>query len=336
MFNLKSKKADSQVTPKIQLSVLIPLYNEEESVGLLCERVLSACRKLNVTFEVVLVDDGSKDRTFSLLEPIAKQHHEIKVIRFRKNYGQTAAISAGIDAALGDIVVMMDGDLQNDPDDIGMLLAKMNEGFDLVSGWRKNRQDDYFTRILPSKMANSVISYVTKVHLNDYGCTLKAYRRDILKDFKLYGEMHRFLPFYASLAGARICEVPVQHHARKFGVSKYGLSRTFKVLLDLVTVRYLGKYAQKPIYAFGGIGIFCIVLGVLIALFTLYLRLADGIFVHRNPLILLASILFVSGIQFFVMGLLAEIILRTYHESQDKPIYSVKTALNFDHVDSAT
>lgn len=336
MFNLKSKRPETQVQPKIQLSVLIPLFNEEESVGLLCDRVLQSCRSLNISFEVLLVDDGSKDRTFTLLEPIAAKNKEIKVIRFRKNYGQTAAISAGIDAASGEIVVMMDGDLQNDPDDIGMLLAKINEGYDLVSGWRKNRQDAYFSRILPSKMANAVISYVTKVKLNDYGCTLKAYRREILKDFKLYGEMHRFLPFYASLAGARICEVPVKHHARQFGVSKYGLSRTFKVLLDLVTVRYLGKYAQKPIYAFGGMGIFCILVGIALALFTLYLRLADGIYVHRNPLILLASILFVSGIQFFVMGLLAEIILRTYHESQDKPIYSVKTALNFDHVESAT
>ena len=306
------------------LSIIIPIYNEEENIPQLLEKTRAACEALQKTYEIILVDDGSRDDSFRLLQEQALNNKHLRVIRFRKNFGQTAAIMAGLDIAQGEIIIFMDGDLQNDPQDIQILIDKLNEGYDVVSGWRKRRKDPFFTRVLPSKMANGIISFFTGVRLRDYGCTLKAYRYDVLKDVRLYGEMHRFLPFYAALAGAKICEVPVQHHPRVHGKSKYGLSRTFKVLLDLLTISFLGGYSQKPIYFFGGAGVIALASGVLLAFYTLYQKLAFGIYVHRNPLVLLGGILFLGGLQFLLMGVLAEMLMRTYHESQSKPTYLVK------------
>lgn len=310
----------------MHISIVIPIYNEEENIPLLKVALDNALSKLKGhTWEVILVDDGSTDSSAEKIHQIAQADPgHVVAIDLRRNFGQTAAIAAGIDHAKGDIIVLMDADLQNDPADIPLLVEKIEQGYDVVSGWRKDRQDTFLTRTLPSKIANWLISVVTGVHLHDYGCTLKAYRREVLTGFRLYGEMHRFIPAYASSVGAKIVEVPVRHHPRKYGKAKYGLGRTFKVILDLFTVKFLMSYAQKPIYVFGGTGIVLMSLSVLTVTVLVIRRLTIGEHLIRSPLLLLSVMLFIMGFQSLLMGLLAEVLNRTYHESQHKPIYTVR------------
>jgi glycosyltransferase involved in cell wall biosynthesis len=275
-------------------------------------------------YEVLLIDDGSTDGSGAYLETLPARDPRFRVIQFRRNFGQTAAMAAGFDYASGSILVPIDADLQNDPRDIPAVLAKLREGYDVVSCWRKDRQDPWLTRRLPSKLANLLISRIGGVHLHDYGCTLKGYRREVLQHVRLYGEMHRFIPVYASWAGARVAEIPVRHHARGHGASKYGLSRTFKVILDLVTLKMLGSYSTKPMYFFGGVGLASCSAGLFFAALTLVDKYYNQVKAHNNPLLLLAVFLFLVGIQFILMGLVAELVIRTYFESQGKAPYVVR------------
>ncbi|MFH1563269.1 MAG: glycosyltransferase family 2 protein [Nitrospirota bacterium] len=312
----------------VALSIILPVYNEEDNIAELHSKITNALINLGKSYEIIYVDDGSQDRSFEILAEIAKVDERTKVIQFRKNFGQTAAIAAGFDHAQGEILIPMDADLQNDPEDIPKFLHKIEEGYDVVSGWRKNRKDKWITRRIPSVLANKLISLVTGVKLHDYGCTLKAYRKEVIENIKLYGEMHRFIPVYASLAGGKITEVVVTHHPRRHGKTKYGLSRTMKVILDLFTVKFFCSYATKPIYAFGGFGALLGLVGVMVGAVTIFQKYAYGIWVHKNPLLLLAVFLGILGIQLIMMGLLAEIIMRTYYESQAKPVYLVKKLIN--------
>jgi len=315
----------------MNLSLVIPVYNEEENLPLLFDAIYNIMPSLNQSWEAILVDDGSQDNSLSVLKEYAqKDARHIRVISFRRNFGQTAAIAAGLDYAQGEIIVLLDADLQNDPADIPMLLAKLDEGYDLVSGWRKSRKDNVLTRNLPSMMANWLISRVTGVHLHDYGCTLKVYRRDVLEGFRLYGEMHRFIPVYASSVGAKITELPVNHHPRKFGKAKYGLERTVKVVLDLFTVKFLVAYSSKPIYLFGGTGAFLMVVSAITMIYLFVRRLLFLISVTGSPLLQVSVMLFILGFQSMLMGLIAELLVRTYHESQRKPTYTVRTMINLE------
>ena len=317
----------------MDVTIVIPCYNETETIPRLLAALDGAeatLRGLGRQTEVILVDDGSRDGSFAKLREAATTRPWLRLIRFRRNYGQTAAMAAGFKAARGAVVVPMDADLQNDPADIPKLLEKLDEGFDVVSGWRKNRQDKAATRKLPSKIANAIIGRVSGVRLHDYGCTLKAYRREFLDPVNLYGEMHRFIPIYAKWAGARVTEMVVSHHPRREGKSKYGLMRTFKVLLDLVTVKFLGDYSTKPLYFFGGLGFAMCATGIVTAMYTLFQRLDEHVYVHRNPLFVLSVFFFMLGVQFVMMGLLAELQIRTYHESQSKPTYLIAENVNFD------
>ena len=314
----------------MHLSLVIPIYNEEESLPLLFDAIHQALDSLPRSWEVVLVDDGSSDQSLSVLKALAEKDPEhIRVVAFRRNFGQTAAIAAGIDHAKGEIIVLLDADLQNDPADIPMMLEKLDEGYDVVSGWRIDRQDTYLTRTLPSNLANGLISRVTGVKLHDYGCTLKAYRREVITSFRLYGEMHRFIPVFAHAVGAKIVEVPVKHHPRQFGEAKYGLERILKVLLDLFTVKFLLSYSAKPIYLFGGTGIGIITLSGALLLYLFIRRVFFSISVFGSPLFQLSAMFFILGFQSILMGLIAELQVRTYHESQEKPTYTVKEILNF-------
>ncbi len=316
----------------MDLSIVIPVYNEEESVVALCQTLDAALKPLSQHYEVLLVDDGSTDQTPVLLRELVQTYSYLRVIRFRRNFGQTAAMSAGFHHAQGEVVITLDADLQNDPADIPLLLAKMDEGVDVVSGWRKHRQDPFWSRRLPSMLANGLISRITGVALHDYGCTLKAYRRDIIKDVHLYGEMHRFIPALASWVGGRVTEVPVQHHPRRFGTSKYGLSRTVRVILDLITVKFLMRYSLGPMQMFGKIGLMFLVPALLLFalmigthLSFLFFGTTVGAELVKRPFWLVsATMLSFLGVQFISMGLLAEIQIRTYHESQDKRTYVIR------------
>jgi glycosyltransferase involved in cell wall biosynthesis len=313
----------------MNLSLIIPVYNEEENLPLLCDAIHQALDPLKNTWEAIFVDDGSRDGSFDVLRVLVEKDPEhMRVLSFRRNFGQTAAIAAGIDHSCGEIIVLMDADMQNDPADIPMLLAKLDEGYDLVSGWRKDRKDNRLTRTIPSNLANGLISWTTGVHLHDYGCTLKAYRRDVLEGFRLYGEMHRFIPVFAHAVGARITELPVHHHARKFGKAKYGLERTIKVILDLFTVKFLLSYSNKPIYLFGGAGIALMFLGAADLLYLFARRTLFGVPVFTSPLLQVGVMFFIMGFQSILMGLIAELLARTYHESQSKPTYTIRKAIN--------
>ncbi len=313
----------------MDLSIVVPIYNEEENIPALHESVSRAMAGNGVDYELILVDDGSSDGSFRLLSELAARDQRVKVIRFRRNFGQTAAMAAGFDAASGKVVVPMDGDLQNDPSDILHLLAKVNEGYDVVSGWRKERRDTFINRKLPSILANALISRLTGVHLHDYGCTLKAYRREVLDGINLYGEMHRFVPALASQIGAKVAEIPVKHHPRLHGTSKYGISRTMRVVLDLMTVKFLLSYSTKPIQLFGKWGIYTLAAGFLTGGTTLYMKLFEHVSMNRNPLLILTAFLMFMGVQFIVLGLLGEVNARTYYETQGKPIYVVRERINF-------
>jgi glycosyltransferase involved in cell wall biosynthesis len=332
MTALNHPQSDSSNLTAPRLSLFLPVYNEEENLPRLNTKIFEAMAELKQTFEVIYVDDGSRDHSLELLRQFAAADPRIKVVAFRRNYGQTAAMAAGIHAAAGEILIPMDADLQNDPADIKRLLDKLDEGFDVVSGWRKDRQDAFVTRTFPSRIANALISRIGGVALHDYGCSLKAYRREVLKDVNLYGEMHRFIPIYAAWAGGRVTEIPVTHHPRTAGVSKYGLSRTIKVVFDLVTIKFMASYLTKPIYLFGGAGLISFLISLLAAAFAFVMKFLDwpkhADFI-QTPLPVVAMVLFALGVQFFLMGLIAEIVVRTYHESQGKPIYTVKERHNF-------
>jgi len=308
------------------LSIVVPVFNEAENLRPLFQAINDALDGLS--YEIIFVDDGSKDGSVEILFEISQEASNIvSVIQFRRNFGQTAAIAAGLDYSAGEIIVLLDADLQNDPADIPMLVEKIDEGYDVVSGWRVDRKDTLITRTIPSRMANWLISAVTGVKLHDYGCTLKAYRRDVFEGFRLYGEMHRFIPAYAGSVGARITEVPVQHHPRRFGETKYGLSRTIKVLLDLFTVKFLISYGHKPIYLFGGAGILLIVPSALTLLFLVVRRLWLGISILGSPLLQLSTMIMIMGFLSILMGLIAELLVRIYHESQAKPTYSIRKVI---------
>ncbi len=319
-------KKKSPVRPHI--SVVLPVYNEEDNIRLQYEEIRKALEPLKRSHEIIFIDDGSADASPNILREIAAKDRNVKLVIFRRNFGQTAAMAAGIDFATGEIIVFMDSDLQNDPQDIGTLVGMIEEGYDVVSGWRKNRKDRFLSRKLPSRIANALIAWVTGVRLHDLGCSLKAYRSDILKQVNLYGEMHRFIPIHASWIGARITEIPVTHHARKYGQSKYGIKRTFKVLLDLVTVTFLGRYSTKPIYVFGGTGFLLFLLGIFSFAIVIVMKILLNHSMTRNPLLLLTVLLVVLGVLFIQIGILAEILIRIYHESQGKQPYRVMETVN--------
>jgi glycosyltransferase involved in cell wall biosynthesis len=313
----------------VNLSIVIPVYNEVDSLPMLHTAIQQAMVDMpDLCWEAVLVDDGSSDGSIDAIQSLARQDPQhVTAVILRRNFGQTAAIAAGIDHASGEVIILLDADLQNDPADIPKMLEKIDQGYDVVSGWRVNRQDTFVTRTLPSRIANWLISTVTGVHLHDYGCTLKAYRREVLTGFRLYGEMHRFIPAYAYSVGARMIEMPVNHHARQFGRTKYGLNRTVKVVLDLFTVKFLLSYANKPIYLFGGAGLFLILSSLLAFLFLLVRKVFAGIGILSSPLFQLATMVMILGVQSILMGLIAELLARTYHESQAKPTYTIRTVI---------
>ena len=308
----------------LQVSVVIPVYNEVESVPRLVEAIAQVLRTEQLAYEIIAVDDGSSDGTTALLKRLAQERMDLRAVLLRRNYGQTAAMSAGFHHAKAPVIVTLDGDLQNDPTDIPKLLAKLDEGYDLVSGWRKNRQDAALTRLLPSKLANGLISKVTGVPLHDYGCSLKAYRAELLADMNLYGELHRFLPALAFIEGAKIAELPVSHHARQFGASKYGLSRTFRVLMDLMTIYFMKRFLTRPMHAFGWFGLVSTAIGLGLGLHLTYVKLFLGESIGNRPLLTLAVLLVLAGLELFCFGLLAELMMRTYHESQGRTIYRVR------------
>lgn len=311
------------------ISVVVPVYNEEDNIRLLHEGLAPVLSGMNVPYEILFVDDGSSDGTRDELRHVAKQDAHVKVVELRRNYGQTAAMDAGLRHATGQIIVTMDGDLQNDPADIPMMVAKIEEGFDLVHGWRKNRQDTFINRKLPSMIANGLISRVTKFPVHDLGCTLKAIRKEIAQELKLYGEMHRFIPILARWHGARTAEVVTRHHARRFGKTKYGIGRTFRVILDLLTVKYLIQYMTSPMKLFGGIGLGCLVGGFLSGAATLGLKLFGGMDMTGNPLLYLSLFSTMVALQFIFLGMLGEVSARIYFESQDRRSYAVRELVNF-------
>ncbi|MBA2524606.1 MAG: glycosyltransferase family 2 protein [Pyrinomonadaceae bacterium] len=315
-----------------EISVFLPVYNEEPNLLPLHAKLDDALTRLGRSAEIIYVDDGSSDGSLKVLREVAERDPRVRVVALKRNYGQTAAMAAGIDAAHGDVLIPMDADLQNDPADIIRLLDKLDEGYDVVSGWRKNRQDKLITRKIPSMIANRLISWIGGVPLHDYGCSLKAYRREALQDVRLYGEMHRFIPIYASWVGARVSEIPVEHHPRTMGKSKYGLSRTLKVVFDLMTIKFMACYQTKPIYVFGSFGMLAFFVSVVAGLYAVFLKLFHKADFVQTPLPILAIVMFAVGIQFLLMGLLAEMLVRTYHESQEKSIYAVRERIGFDKV----
>jgi len=309
-----------------EVTVVVPLLNEQDNIGPLYKQITESLSG-QYNYEIIFVDDGSSDRSFDILTGLQKNDARMRVIRFRKNFGQTAALSAGFAHARGNVIVAIDGDLQNDPADIPRMIAKLDEGFDVVSGWRKKRHDNAITRRLPSLIANWLIGKITGVKLHDFGCTLKAYRRDVLAETKLYGEMHRFIPVLASWSGARIAEMVVNHRPRTAGSAKYGLGRTIKVILDLITVKFLGSFSTKPIYIFGGLGLASAIGAAGTGSVVLYQKIIYNFDMSGNPLLILTAVLITTTIQFILMGLLAELLIRTYHESQNRPTYLIKEIL---------
>jgi glycosyltransferase involved in cell wall biosynthesis len=306
------------------LTVVIPVLNEAENLPILAERLTDALEKLGRTYEIIIIDDGSRDASFTILTDLARTNPHLRVVRLRRNFGQTAAFSAGFDRARGEVVVTLDADLQNDPADIGMLLERIDAGYDVVSGWRAHRQDPFLNRRLPSIIANWIISRVTGVHLHDFGCSLKAYRTEVLSEIRLYGELHRFIPAIASWQGVAVTELPVHHAPRQFGKSKYGIGRTLRVILDLITIRFLLSYGTRPMQIFGLFGLILSGLGMLTGVYLTYTKLVYNESIGNRPLLLLAVLLIVVGMQLISMGLVGELVVRTYYETQSKPIYVVR------------
>lgn len=315
-------------TKKVYLSVILPVYNEEENIALQYSKIKDNISFLKKSHEIIFVDDGSRDKSFELLEAISKKDKSVKLVKFRRNFGQTAAMAAGIDYSSGEIIIFMDSDLQNDPSDIKTIIEKIESGYDVVSGWRKHRKDKMISRKIPSKIANRLIAKVSGVPLHDLGCSLKGYRSDVLKKVRLYGEMHRFIPIHASWVGAKITEIPVKHHARQFGKSKYGIQRTLKVLLDLITVKFMSSYSTKPIYLYGGVALIVMLLSITSLAATVLMKYFTGMNMTGNPLLLLSSVLFLLGVILLLMGIQAEILIRIYHETEGKELYYVKETRN--------
>jgi glycosyltransferase involved in cell wall biosynthesis len=312
----------NRATPEV--SVVVPIYNEFESLPYLIREIRQSFAKAHLNYEIICVDDGSQDGSTQLLKDLSQTYPELRAVIFRRNYGQTAAMAAGFNYAQGKVIVSLDADLQNDPADIPKLIEKLNEGYDLVSGWRVHRQDSALTRLLPSKIANWLIRKVTEVEIHDYGCSLKAYRAELVADLNLYGELHRFLPALAFIEGARITEMPVRHHARRFGQSKYGLGRTVRVLMDLLTIWFMKKFLTRPMHVFGFLGLLSLGLGVAMGLYLTFLKFGLGQNIGDRPLLILVVVLVLAGVQLFSFGLLGELLIRTYHESQGRPIYRVR------------
>jgi len=312
------------------VSILVPIYNEQGNIPILAERLFAVLDRLNLSFEIIAVNDGSSDNSLAELKEVAARRKELKIISFTRNSGQTAALMAGFDYCTGKVAISIDADLQNDPDDIPNLLAKIAEGYDVVAGWRVDRKDDAVRRNFPSHVANKLISTVTGVHLHDFGCTLKAYRREVMTGVRLYGEMHRFVPVYASWQGAKVTEIPVRHHPRRFGKSNYGLERVAKVVLDLMVVKFLDRHLVKPIYVFGGFGLLSLFVSMISGVYALYLKLVDGVSLIQTPLPLATAMFFLVGILSLLLGLVAEMLARTYFESQDRRAYSVRDTVNCD------
>ena len=308
----------------VGLSIVIPIYNEKESIGGLYEKLNKALSRMNLKYEVLLIDDGSVDGTFNELLKVHRKNKLFKIIRFRKNFGQTSAISAGFSYAEGEVVITLDADLQNDPQDIPVLLEKLNEGYDIVSGWRKNRKDKAVTRRFPSIIANKIISKLTGVHLHDYGCTLKVYKKEVVKNINLYGEMHRYIPAIASWMGVKVAEVPVMHHSRRYGKSKYGVSRTIKVILDVITLKFLLSYSQSPIQIFGLVGLFSGLFGFIVTAYLIIMRLFFNQPLADRPLFILSIFMIFIGVQLITIGLLAEVLIRVYHKVQNRSTYVIK------------
>ena len=323
-------KAEStfEIKESVYLSVVIPVYNERENISYLYENLNKVLPTLGKKYEVILIDDGSTDGTFNELVKIHEQNSNYKIVKFRKNFGQTPAMSAGFDYANGEIIITLDADLQNDPKDIPLLIEKMNEGYDIVSGWRINRQDKAMSRKLPSKIANWLIAKLTGVRIHDYGCTLKAYSRDVVKNIELYGEMHRYIPAVASWMGISVAEVPVHHHSRKFGKSKYGISRTIRVILDIIILKYLLSYSQRPIQIFGLIGLFTGAVGGIITIYLIIMRLFFNAALSSRPLFTLSIFMIFIGVQLITMGILGELLMRTYHEASGKPTYAIRQIID--------
>jgi glycosyltransferase involved in cell wall biosynthesis len=312
------------------LSVVIPAYNEEENVSILYEKLKKVLDGLGQDYEIIFVDDGSTDGTYQRLKQLAEKDSRLKVIRFKRNYGQTAAMSAGFEHAKGDVIITLDADLQNDPEDILLLLEKLEEGYHVVSGWRKDRKDPFLSRRLPSMIANWLISKITGVHLHDYGCTLKAYRAEVVKDLELFGDMHRFLPALTKRRGARITEVVVRHHPRMFGRSKYGIGRTVRVLLDIMLVKFLNEYINKPLYMFGSVGFLLLGLGFFSLFYLIFLKLFLEEPIGRRPLLTLSVLLILAGIQLISTGLLAELLVRIYYRTKDTKPYIIQEKINLE------
>ena len=313
-----------------KVSIIIPVYNEETSLKVLLDELSYFLKDFQYAYEVIFVDDGSKDYSYNVIKDAAVINPNIKAIRLRRNYGQSAAILAGIDNSTGDVIVPLDADLQNDPNDIPRLLSLISEGYDLVSGWRKNRQDRTIDRKIPSVIANKLISLVSGIKLHDYGCSLKAYRKDILEGVRLYGELHRFLPICASWNGAKVTEIAVNHKPRVFGKSKYGLSRTYKVLLDLIVLKFLSDFSTKPIYFFGGFSFLCFGLSAILMAWSFYLKIFQKVDLDGTPLLIFSAVFVIVGMQLLLMGILADLLMRTYFESQGKKTYQVKEAVNLE------
>ena len=305
------------------ISIVVPVYNESDSIRLLINEIINVMKSHQLLFELIIVNDGSVDRTSNVLENLSLEIKQLTVINLRKNYGQTAALAAGFDHSNGDIIVTLDGDLQNDPNDIPKLITNINEGYDLICGWRFQRKDKLLNRRIPSQIANRLIGNVTGIHLHDYGCSLKAFKHEIIKDIKLYGELHRFLPVLANIEGAKIKEIKVNHRSRKYGQSKYGIDRTFRVLMDLLTVWFMNKFLTRPMYVFGFIGIISIISSFIMSSYLIVLKFL-GESIGNRPLLIFALILGIAGVQLFSFGLLGELLMRTYHESQNRPIYRVR------------
>lgn len=312
------------------LSVVIPAYNEEENVPILYEKLKKVLDGLGQDYEIIFVDDGSTDGTYQRLKQLAEKDSRLKVIRFKRNYGQTAAMSAGFEHAKGDVIITLDADLQNDPEDIPILLEKLKEGYHVVSGWRKDRKDPFLSRRLPSMVANWLISKITGVHLHDYGCTLKAYRAEMVKDLELFGDMHRFLPALTKRRGAKITEVVVRHHPRMFGKSKYGIGRTVRVLLDIMLVKFLNEYINKPLYMFGSVGFLLLGLGLFSLFYLIFLKLFLEESIGRRPLLILSVLLILAGIQLISTGLLAELLVRIYYRTKDTKPYIIQEKINLE------
>lgn len=313
----------------MKISVVVPIYNEKDNVAILHKKIKDVMVKNSYDYEIIFVDDGSGDGTFEVMQQLAKEDKNLKIIRFRRNFGQTAAMAAGFDYAKGDVIVSLDGDLQNDPEDIPALLKKIEEGYDVVSGWRKNRQDEK-KRVAFSKVANWLIGKITKVNLHDYGCSLKAYRSDVAKNLHMYGELHRFIPVLANIYGASITEIPVKHHPRQFGESKYNLSRTFRVIVDLILMYFMQKFITRPIHFFGIIGFFLFALGFGIDSYLAAEKIFFGMSIGNRPLLLMGVLLILTGINLGGIGIISEFLTRIYYESQNKKIYNIKTMINFD------